>query len=144
MQLKLYKCIFQWQAASASTELDAYAKAASVVEEALNGVRTVFAFGGEKVEVDRYANLLIPAKQAATRKGLYSSISDGVTRLLFFISCALSFWFGVQWVLGDRDKADKEYTPASLLIVRFYCSFTMLILYLNSSVNCINGKSGID
>lgn len=105
------------QAKSARKELDAYAVAASVVEETLNGVRTVFAFGGERVEVDRYAKLLLPAEQAAQRKGLYSSISDGVTRLLFFVSCALSFWFGVQWVLRDRDKVDKLYTPATLLIV---------------------------
>lgn len=105
------------QAAAASRELDAYAKAASIVEEALSGVRTVFAFGGEKVEVDRYTKLLQPAKEAAKRKGFYSSINDGVTRFLFFVSCALSFWFGVQWVLRDRDNVDKEYTPATLLIV---------------------------
>lgn len=107
----------QLQATLASKELDAYAKAASIVEEALNGIRTVFAFGGEKVEVDRYAQLLVPAEKAATRKGLYSSINDGVTRFLFFVSCALSFWYGVQWVLRDRDQVDREYTPATLLIV---------------------------
>lgn len=107
----------QLQATSTGIELEAYAKAASIVEEALNGVRTVFAFGGEKVEVDRYTKLSQPAKEAAKRKGLYSSISDGVTRFLFFASCALSFWFGVQWVLRDRDNLEKEYTPATLLIV---------------------------
>lgn len=105
------------QATSAGKELDAYAKAASIVEEALSGIRTVFAFGGEQVEVDRYAKLLQPAKEAAKRKGLYSSITDGVTRLLFFVSCALSFYFGVHWVLRDRDNIDKEYTPATLLVV---------------------------
>lgn len=98
-------------------ELDAYAKAASVVEEALSGIRTVLAFGGEKLEVERYRKLLEPAKYAARHKGLYSSITDAVTRFLFFASSALSFWYGVQWVLRDRDKADKEYTPASLMIV---------------------------
>lgn len=105
------------QARAAEKELDSFATAASVVEEALSGVRTVFAFGGEKVEVDRYTKLLQPAKKAAKQKGLYASICDAVTRLMFFVSCALSFWFGVQWVLLDRDKIDKDYTPASLLIV---------------------------
>lgn len=105
------------QAKSAERELNAYAKAANVVEEVLCGVRTVFAFGGEKVEVGRYNKLLQPAKVAAKRVGLYSSITDGITRFLFFASCALSFWFGVQWVLHDRDKIDKQYTPATLLIV---------------------------
>lgn len=107
----------QLQASSSGKELDAYAKAGSVVEEVLNGIRTVFAFAGEKIEVNRYAALLEPARRAATRKGLFSSISDAITRFLFFASSALSFWIGVQWVLNDRDKIDKEYTPATLLIV---------------------------
>lgn len=77
----------------------------------------MLAFGGEQNEVDRYTKLLEPARRAAVRKGLFSSISDSVTRFLFFASSALSFWIGVQWVLNDRDKTDKEYTPASLLIV---------------------------
>lgn len=97
--------------------MNAYAKAGSVVEEVLNGIRTVFAFAGEKTEVNRYAALLDPARRAAVRKGLFSSISDGITRFLFFASSALSFYVGVQWVLNDRDKTDKQYTPATLLIV---------------------------
>lgn len=108
------------QASSSGKELDAYAKAGSIVEEVLNGIRTVFAFAGEKIEVSRYAALLEPARRAAIRKGLFSSISDGITRFLFFASSALSFWIGVQWVLNDRDKSDKEYTPASLLIVSVF------------------------
>lgn len=105
------------QASSSGKELDAYAKAGSVVEEVLHGIRTVFAFAGEKIEVNRYTALLEPARRAAIRKGLFSSVSDGITRFLFFASSALSFWIGVQWVLDDRDKIDKEYTSASLLIV---------------------------
>ncbi|XP_031626071.1 multidrug resistance protein homolog 65-like [Contarinia nasturtii] len=107
------------QAKAAENELDAYAKAANVVEETLNAIRTVLAFGGENVEIERYTKLLYPSREAAKRKGLYSSISDGVTRFLFFISCALSFWIGVQWVFRDRDSTDKDYTPASLLIIFF-------------------------
>lgn len=87
------------------------------MEEALSGIRTVFAFAGEKEEVTRYTKLLDPARRAAIRKGLFASISDSVTRFLFFASSALSFWIGVQWVLNDRDKVHKEYTPATLLIV---------------------------
>lgn len=83
----------------------------------MGGIRTVFAFGGEKKEVERYIKLLNPAKLAAERKGFYSSVSDSVTRFLFFVSCSLSFWFGVKWVLADRDKPDKEYTAAALMIV---------------------------
>lgn len=124
MHIFFFKLSLQLQASSSGKELDAYAKAGSVVEEVLNGIRTVLAFAGEKIEANRYAALLEPARHAATRKGLFSSITDGITRFLFFASSALSFWIGVQWVLRDRDKVDKEYTPASLLIVScLYCFF---------------------
>lgn len=105
------------QAKSNTKELDAYAKAANVVEEVLGAVRTVFAFGGEKIEVQRYKKHLEPAKQASNSKGISSSISDGITRVLFFGCCAVSFWFGVRWILDDRDNVNKAYTPASMIIV---------------------------
>lgn len=125
------------------------------MEETLNAIRTVFAFGGESVEVDRYMKLLYPSAKAAKRKGLYSSISDGVTRFLFFVSCALSFYLGVSWVFRDRDRADKDYTPASLLIVSgfncFVCDLQLisiklikidnkihiLLLQINIQTNCL-------
>lgn len=102
---------------SSTKELNAYAKAANIVEEVLSGIRTVFAFGGEKLEVDRYKKHLVPAVKAAENKGLFACIGDATTRLLYFASCALSFWFGVQWVLEDRDKEDKTYTTATLITV---------------------------
>lgn len=85
----------------------------------LSGVRTVFAFGGERIEVDRYKRLLLPAENAARRKGLYASIGDAVTRILYFLSCALASWYGAQWVIEDRDKVDKAYTTAVLIIVSY-------------------------
>lgn len=98
--------------------MNAYAKAANVVEEVLAGVRTVFAFSGERIEVDRYKKYLVPAEKEAEKKGLFACIGDAVSRFMYFASCALSFWFGVQWVLDDRDKEDKAYTTAVLITVR--------------------------
>lgn len=83
----------------------------------LSGIRTVFAFGGEKIEVDRYRKQLQPAVRLIERKGFFASIEDASMRLLYFISCALSFWFGVQWVLADRDKTTKAYTIPVLITV---------------------------
>lgn len=103
---------------SSVKELNAYATAANVVEEVLSGFRTVFAFDGEKLEVERYRKRLLPAENAAKKKGIYACFGDAITRFLYFASCALSFWFGVQWVIDDRDKSDKTYTTAVLIIVR--------------------------
>lgn len=107
----------QFQSSLAKEELDGYAAAANVVEEVLSGIRTVFAFSGENIEVERYNERLLPAKSASRRKGLLSGIGDGILRFLFFGTTALIFWFGVQWALDDRDKVDKEYTAAVLMIV---------------------------
>lgn len=107
----------QFQAALSTKELNSYSAAANVAEEVLSGIRTVFAFGGEKVEIERYNKRLINAKRAVRLKGLLAGIGDGIMRFLFFGSNALAFWYGVQLVLDDRDKIDKEYTPAVLMIV---------------------------
>lgn len=99
-------------------ELNFSSAAANVAEEVLNGIRTVFAFGGEKVEIERYNKRLVKAKNAVKAKGLLTGLGDGIMRFLFFASNALAFWYGVQLVLNDRDKVDKEYTPVVLMIVR--------------------------
>lgn len=109
--------------------MNAYSAAANVAEEVLSGIRTVFAFRGEKKEIDRYNNRLIIAKKAGARKGLLSGIEDGVVRFLFFGINALGFWYGVQLVLDDRDKIDKEYTPAVLMIVRAFSPFHHILIF---------------
>lgn len=83
----------------------------------LGGIRTVVAFCGEKREIERYDRLLVPAQNAGVHKGLSSGIGEGIMRFLFFASNALAYWYGVRLVLMDRDKTDKEYTPAVLMIV---------------------------
>lgn len=98
-------------------ELNAYSKAANIVEEVLSSIKTVFAFGGEKLEVERYKNHLNSAEEIVVKKGLFSCIGDASMRLLYFSSCGLSLWFGVQWVLEDRDKEDKIYTTLTLMTV---------------------------
>lgn len=110
---------FQFQTSLSTKELDSYSAAANVAEEVLSGIRTVFAFGGEKLEIERYNKRLINAKKAVKVKGLLSGLGDGIMRFLFFGSNALAFWYGVKLVLEDRNKVDKEYTPAVLMITFF-------------------------
>ena len=109
---------FQCQKRLSAKELDSYSAATNIAEEALSGIRTVYAFGGERSEIERYNKGLIKAKYAVKLKGLLSGIVYGIMHFLFFACSALTFWYGVQLVLEDRDKVDKEYTPAVLMIVR--------------------------
>ncbi|XP_031626047.1 multidrug resistance protein homolog 65 [Contarinia nasturtii] len=111
--------IGKFQTSLSTKELNSYSAAANVAEEVLSGIRTVFAFGGEKSEIERYNKRLINAKKAVKVKGLLAGLGDGIMRFLFFGSNALAFWYGVKLVLEDRNKVDKEYTPAVLMITFF-------------------------
>lgn len=88
-----------------------------MAEEVLSGIRTVFAFGGKKAEIKRYSDRLIDAKRAVRMKAVLTGISDGMMGFLFFAAYALGYWYGAKLVLDDRDKVDKEYTPAVLMVV---------------------------
>lgn len=109
----------QIQASLSAKETNSYSEAANVAEEVFGGIRTVFAFCGEKNEIERYNQKLIVAKNAGKRKGLLSGVGDGLMRFLFFANNAIGYWYGVQLVLADRDKEIKEYTLAVLMIVSF-------------------------
>lgn len=105
------------QASISKKELDIYATAANIAEEVLYAIRTVFAFSGERVEIERYHKCLMPVKNIYRIKGLAYGIGEGTIRFMFFASCGLSYYFGVLWVLNDRDEVNKQFTPASVIIV---------------------------
>ena len=50
-------CCLQLVTSLAAKELNAYAKAGAVAEEVLGAIRTVYAFGGQKKECDRFGNI---------------------------------------------------------------------------------------
>ncbi|XP_055846900.1 multidrug resistance protein homolog 65-like [Episyrphus balteatus] len=100
-------------------EQNSYSRAGNLVEEVLSSIRTIVAFSGENKESARYDNYLVPVRKAGSKKGAFSGLSDGVLKGLVFISCAAAFWYGVNLVLADRDKENKDYTPAILMIAFF-------------------------
>lgn len=65
----------------------------------------------------RYSERLLPANATGMRKGLYSGLGSGIMWFIIYASYALAFWYGVILILADRDKVDKEYDPAVLIIV---------------------------
>ncbi|XP_032690175.1 multidrug resistance protein homolog 49 isoform X1 [Odontomachus brunneus] len=107
------------QSSLSALELAAYGQAGSVAEEVLGAIRTVVAFNGEQKEVERYAEKLVPAERTGIRRGMWSGVGGGVMWLIIYLSYALAFWYGLQLILNDREKEDKEYTPAVLVIVFF-------------------------
>lgn len=111
--------VAKMQSSLTEKELKSYSKAGSVAEEVLGSIRTVVAFGGEKKELDRYEGLLEPAEMNGKKKGIYSGVGGGLMWFIIYCCYALAFWYGISLILDDRDKIDKEYTPAVLIIVLF-------------------------
>lgn len=107
----------QLQVSLAIKEQNSYSDAANVAEEVLSGIQTVFAFGGEKTEFKRYNNHLMKGKHPVQMKGLLLGIREGIMRFLIYGSSAVAYWYGVELVLNDRHKLDKEYTPTVMMIV---------------------------
>ncbi|XP_049586739.1 ATP-dependent translocase ABCB1 isoform X4 [Syngnathus scovelli] len=96
-----------------SREQSAYAKAGAVAEEVLSSIRTVFAFSGQRREIERYHKNLEDAKNVGIKKAISSNIAMGVTFLLIYLSYSLAFWYGSTLILSG------EYTIGVVLTVLF-------------------------
>ena len=53
----IHLILCQMSTSATQKELSAYARAGAVAEEVFSSIRTVFAFGGEKKECERYGSL---------------------------------------------------------------------------------------
>nr|XP_060638307.1 ATP-dependent translocase ABCB1 [Anolis sagrei ordinatus] len=91
-------------------ELAAYAKAGSVAEEVLSGIRTVMAFGGQKKEIDRYSKNLEDAKNMGIKKAIMANMSIGIAFLLIYAAYALGFWYGTTLILAGKYSIGKVLT----------------------------------
>lgn len=96
-----------------SMEQTAYAKAGAVAEEVLSSIRTVFAFGGQKKEIQRYQKNLEDAKNVGIKKAITVNIAMGFMFFMIYMSYALAFWYGSTLILA------KEYDAGMLLTVFF-------------------------
>ncbi|KAJ8553072.1 hypothetical protein K7X08_020465 [Anisodus acutangulus] len=95
----------------ASTGQDAYAKAATVVEQTIGSIRTVASFTGEKQAVANYNKSLIKAYQSGANEGLATGLGLGSLFAIIYCSYALAIWYGSRLIL------DKGYTGGQVLNV---------------------------
>ncbi|XP_051921762.1 ATP-binding cassette, sub-family B (MDR/TAP), member 4 isoform X10 [Hippocampus zosterae] len=103
-------------------EQAAYAKAGAVAEEVLSAIRTVFAFSGQKREIQRYHKNLEEAKNMGIKKAISSNAAMGFTFMMIFLSYALAFWYGSVLVLS------QEYSTGTVLTVLFALIFGAIAL----------------
>ncbi|XP_069683614.1 ATP-dependent translocase ABCB1 [Periplaneta americana] len=102
-------------------ELVAYGKAGAIAEQALSSIRTVVAFGGQEMEVERYKKNLVYAKAVNVKRGFFSGLGFGLLWFFIYASYALAFWYGIGLVLEDRYKPEEEqvYKPDVMVTVFF-------------------------
>ncbi|XP_073848261.1 multi drug resistance 49 isoform X1 [Musca autumnalis] len=107
------------QSSLTEKELKAYSGAGAVAEEVLGGIRTVFAFSGERKEQERFSQRLVPAETIGRRKGFFSGLGAGTMWFIIYCCYAIAMWYGVSLILNERHDENRHYTPAVLVIILF-------------------------
>lgn len=85
---------------------NAYASAATVVEQTIGAIRTVASFTGEKRAVSNYNKSLDKAYRSAVNEGLATGLGLGSVMLVMFCSYALAVWYGGKMVLQGHSGGD--------------------------------------
>ena len=89
-------------------ELNVYAKAGTMAEEALSSIRTVIAFGGEEKEVAQYNLELNVARKNAIFKGVFVAFVMGLMFGLMYGIYGLGFWYGVKQVMDQKETTEFD------------------------------------
>ncbi|KAK8711430.1 hypothetical protein V6N13_146712 [Hibiscus sabdariffa] len=90
---------------------NAYAKAATIVEQTIGSIRTVASFTGEKQAIKNYDKSLVTAYKSGVQEGTAAGLGVGIVMLIVFCSYALAVWFGGKMIL------EKGYTGGQVLNV---------------------------
>ncbi|EEF47170.1 ABC transporter B family member 11 [Ricinus communis] len=98
-------------ARTASHGQNAYAKAATVVEQTIGSIRTVASFTGEKQAIRNYEKYLVAAYHSGAHEGLITGLGLGLFVFILFSSYALAIWYGGKMIL------EKGYTGGEVINV---------------------------
>ncbi|XP_028161699.1 multidrug resistance protein 1A-like [Ostrinia furnacalis] len=83
-------------------------RASAVAEEVLGSIRTVYAFSGQKKELERYRQPLAEARRINIKKEFFTGLSMGLLFFCVFCSYALSFYFGIYLVINDPKNYNAD------------------------------------
>ena len=113
----LYYIECKVQATFARKEMESYASAGNVAEEVISAIRTVYAFGGESKEVDRYEKNLVPALKSGIKRNVVTGLGNGILYSCLYLGLALGIWFGVKLVIEGADDGTGVYTVGKIVII---------------------------
>ncbi|KAJ0110909.1 hypothetical protein Patl1_00783 [Pistacia atlantica] len=80
---------------------NAYAKAATVVEQTIGSIRIVASFTGEKQAISNYNKFLVTAYKSGVHEGFAAGLGLGLIIALIYCSYALAVWFGGRLILNE-------------------------------------------
>lgn len=91
----------------ASLGQDAYANAATVVEQTIGSIRTVASFTGERQTVVEYNKSLEKAYKSGVTEGLVTGLGFGILFFIIFCSYALAIWFGAKLIAEKKNTGGE-------------------------------------
>ena len=95
--------------------MESYAAAGNVAEEVISAIRTVYAFGGETKESNRYEKNLVPAMKSGVKRSLITGLGNGILYSCLYFGLALGIWYGVRLILAGNEG----YTIGGVIIIFF-------------------------
>ncbi|CAG9577050.1 unnamed protein product [Danaus chrysippus] len=113
--------VTKYQTRCSSDEVSSLGTAGRIVEQALSAIRTVRAYSGEHVEVDKYSKALAPARKAASRRSVWAGLGAGVGWFLTFLMNGVILVYGTA--LCVRDEEEGHYHPGIMITIMF-CTYT--------------------
>ncbi|XP_020570809.1 ABC transporter B family member 11-like [Phalaenopsis equestris] len=96
-----------------SNEQKSYAKASEIVEQTIGSIRTVAAYTGENIAVQKYKKALNGAYISCIYEGLASGFGAGLVFFLNYSSYAFGMWNSSNLILN------RGYTGGVILSVIF-------------------------
>lgn len=85
-----------------------YAKANSLVEQALGSIKTVYSFTAEKGIIQRYTAILDKTINLGIKQGIAKGLAVGFTGLSFAIWAFLA-WYGSRLVMYHHESGGRIY-----------------------------------
>jgi ATP-binding cassette subfamily B (MDR/TAP) protein 1 len=105
----------------ASRTDEAYAVSGARAEEALKGIRTVQALGGEEHEISLYKKTLLATKAVVIKFGVYAGLSLGIIFAALAGMYSLGFWYGSVLIEDQtwNSVTGRPYSPGDVLTIFF-------------------------
>jgi ABC-type multidrug transport system fused ATPase/permease subunit len=110
----------------------AFNSAGAVATEAISGIKTIASLCAEHWTIDRYHTLGRDAQKASVYSGFLSSLTAGLTGLLFYLTITVAFLIGTEQVADSWSfecildmvglvEVDKRCYSGAAVMVRLVC-----------------------